>query len=87
MTAVADRDDVLAPVDVIGTRQLQDQHLVQRGQREEVEVVEASAARPLYWQLLAASTAAIRPAMSSGSLYGLLTMSRPLSIPRKADPV
>ena len=45
--AVADGDDVLAPLDVVRARQLQHQHLVQRRQRQEVEAVEAFDRREL----------------------------------------
>ena len=36
---VADRDDVLAPLDVFRARQLEDESLVQRWQRRKVEAV------------------------------------------------
>jgi hypothetical protein len=39
--AVADRDDVLTARDVLAAGKLQDQGLVQRGERHEVETVEA----------------------------------------------
>ncbi len=38
---VADRDDILAPLNVVRARQFQHQHFVQRWQRQEVEAVEA----------------------------------------------
>ena len=38
--AVAKRDDVLAPQDVFASRQLQDQHFVERGDGAELEAVE-----------------------------------------------
>ena len=39
--AVAERDDVLAALDVLAARQFQDQHLVERRDGLEVEAVEA----------------------------------------------
>src|SRR3954451_24251727 len=39
--AVAERDDVLPPLDVLAPRQLEDQRLVERGNGQEVEAVEA----------------------------------------------
>src|SRR3954454_9381878 len=45
--AVADRDDVLAPFDVLRSRQLHHQRLVQGRQRREVEAVEALHGREL----------------------------------------
>jgi hypothetical protein len=39
--AVADGDDIFAPLDVFGARQLQYQRFVKRWQRQEVEAVEA----------------------------------------------
>ncbi len=39
--AVADGDDILAPLDVVRACQFQHQHFVQRWQRQEVEAVEA----------------------------------------------
>jgi hypothetical protein len=39
--AVAERDHVLPPLDVVAPRQLEDQRLVERGDRQEVEAVEA----------------------------------------------
>ena len=44
---VPDRDDVLAPLDVFGPRQLHDEGLVQGWQRREVEAVEAFDSREL----------------------------------------
>ena len=44
---VADRDDVLAPLDVLRARQLHHQRLVQGRQRREVEAVEALHGREL----------------------------------------
>ena len=40
--AVTDGDDILAALDVIRSRQLQDQHFVQRRQRQEIFQVEDS---------------------------------------------